>query len=815
VLPGGAIVRARWFGDQPIVEIDVRAVTPQTQPEELGGFVLWPEGGDYDAVVGRDFLEIVLKLTATGYQNVVFDETEVPEELRVTKYYQSIFPDGLKHSGNVDWTNASETLSVSWYGPRSRYLEPETVDGTIGGVTLRGRVYAHGQLLFDVRGAEAAALLADSGGNVVGAAVRVTEDGLVLLVVVATDENLDSVLAVDIVGTAATPIWTVDLDSVRLLGQRSRPGSEYDRYLHPFFFNPAATEARCIRDDANRRVEIILAVDEDAELATFSEAYHAYPALAGSTVLTDHVSNAINNRSLTVPDITYTPSPAPGTPNTYTINGTQERNLPIWYSGVDILFLPRFFVDSTMTSTETCGFMVQAVDYRPDGTVVYLQTQEPQVEQSGTAEGTYVMNGGDATLTCSAMSDGDAVVPGGEGNRPKASVAGTLTINTTTTQTWTNNESSTQTLRFGGGDFEYDVVLTGSYTETQTMSGAGTASNTFSHSFDTSLMTPGGPGVPAGPGDAGFYDALSYSYAIDGYNLLASPEVDAASVDCELTLSGSCAGSRVSETLVFLYADLRHDCVVYLRERDTRTLVGNYSDTYSNTSVATKGATTKVHSIPCSVTNVRLRTLVVRQRDEVLFEHNYNLSTESLTPLRSYTQSIHISPDGYFFNSTTPGLTGGYVDTLTQLPDTLFNTGTISFARTGINQLGAHVFSDVWPNFPALTDYSPPPDPEETGESTSGSDPVNVLVDTLYGQMAVGTKDSWPITESPTDYDSWRGYGAWAFYKGRYCFSCPAPADGFTPGWHTQVSRVETLSGIILEHTSAHPIWVLPRTRGL
>lgn len=806
----GTVIVAQIIGAIPTLTITAPARPAKPDQIDLGGFVVWPDGEDY-AALSRDLPELVLVPTRAGYKVGHSDADNIPAGLS-SRSYLPLFPapDGLKQSGNIDWTNASETLSVSWYGPRSRYLEPEGVAGFLGGATLRGRVYAHGQLLFDARGPAAAALLGDNAAVVTGAALRRTDTGLVLLAVVATDSNHDWVLAVDVVGTADTTILTVDLDTLRLLGDRSRPGSEYDRYLHPFFFNPDATEARCIRDDANRRVEVILTVDEAVELATFGEAYHPYPALAGATVLVDHVSNAINNRSLVVPDITYTPSPAPGSPNTYTINGTQVRNLPIWYSDPSILFLPRFFIDSTMNSTETCGFLVQAVDYRPDGTVVYLQTQEPQVEQSGTAEGTYVMNGGDATLTCSAMSDGDAVSPGGELNGPKASVAGTLTINTTTTQSWTNNESSIQTLRFGGGDFEYDVVLTGAYTETQTSSGAGTANNSFSDSFDTSLMI-GGPG----PGDAAFYDALTYSYAIGGYHLLASPEVDAAAVDCQLTLSGSCAGSRVTETLVLLYADLRHDCVVYLRERDTRTLAGSYSNTTTNTDITTKGATTKVHSIPCTITTVRLRTLVVRQRDAVLFEHNYSLPTEVLTPLRSYTQSIHISPVGEFFNSTSPGLTGGYVDTLTPLHDTLFNTGAVSFARTGINQLGAHTFSSVWPFFPTLTDYSPPPDPEETGDSTSGSDAVNVLVDTLYGQMAVGTKDTWPINDGPTDFANWRGYGAWAFYKDRYCFSCPAPTDGFGAGWHTQLARTEFMSDVILLHRSAHPIWVLPAVRGL
>lgn len=293
-LGDGTYLEARFEGEIPIVEIITHAAEKALTPAFLDGFVVAP--GGFDPVA---FNEVLLQPSGRDNWSVFFfsaEETPVDYPTRSGIYSKANdrplldAPAGLKHAGNVDWRNRSETLSVSWAGPASRYFNDGGDRDTY--------VYYKGAVLFDI------ALYNDAlfggGSSVVNGACLAKHDGLTLIVALRraagfpSFSDFDTFIAVPLriaegysrpasgkLEEVARLEAAIDPehpeDAIVILLDREDPNLATDEQ-HPWMFNQAGTQARCMRPDHNTTIyECIVDVALDDGTAIYSELTEAWP----------------------------------------------------------------------------------------------------------------------------------------------------------------------------------------------------------------------------------------------------------------------------------------------------------------------------------------------------------------------------------------------------------------------------------------------------------------------------------------------------------------------------------------------------------
>lgn len=160
---GSATARRRFvLGDGAIIEIGLAGLQSTVHivtPEAAGArvrvqehFVVWPREGDPPESIDEDHPQLMIRFADDEFATLFYDaDIEGYEDFEGTRgTYRTdrgevVFPDGVRHAGNVDW-RSSEGLRVSWYGPSTRYfldpyVQPRSQYGT--------KVFMLGQELFD------------------------------------------------------------------------------------------------------------------------------------------------------------------------------------------------------------------------------------------------------------------------------------------------------------------------------------------------------------------------------------------------------------------------------------------------------------------------------------------------------------------------------------------------------------------------------------------------------------------------------------------------------------------------------------------
>lgn len=375
------MVEAAFIDGMPRVRIVAHgpAKAPNEPGPPLEGFVVTP-GGPHG--VGS-FPEVVLqpKKGADVWHVSFYDETTVPMDYPAKhSIYKPTFPDGLIYAGQVDWRSTDEKLSVCWDGPRTRYFS----DGSAGS----SLVYFKNAVVFDAAPVMGALGLGSDTVEVRGACL--TSSGMRLLVVVLRTlggVSYDSVLSVPLGMSpptkppGLTPRMHANVlhpaDSIEVLLDRALPGDEND-IAHPWFFNQAGTEARCMRPDGNTTMhELVLGVDPTTGEWTVTRNSEAWPTVTTA----DSVSRTL--RALRIEGTYNAERVASGGTVVESLSGAMSA-----YRGAgvntpsDEEYELDYIVAQTRTTTVSgSGALRIAVDYR-DGAPVYAFALPPDTTES-------------------------------------------------------------------------------------------------------------------------------------------------------------------------------------------------------------------------------------------------------------------------------------------------------------------------------------------------------------------------------------------------------------------------------------------------
>jgi hypothetical protein len=148
-LQDGTVVRARFEGEIPIMEIETVAQRLPARDTFLSGLVALPRTQASTTAFGP-FAETVLSPFKVGapdehWESYFYDASYVPTGgggiYSKTPQGKPLYADGLKYGGNLDWRNTDESLTVSFVGPASRYF-PE-------GMSFGQWVFFNGDVIFD------------------------------------------------------------------------------------------------------------------------------------------------------------------------------------------------------------------------------------------------------------------------------------------------------------------------------------------------------------------------------------------------------------------------------------------------------------------------------------------------------------------------------------------------------------------------------------------------------------------------------------------------------------------------------------------
>ena len=144
-LDDGTVLTGEIVGGQPRMTIDVRIPLASGRRQQYrDDFVVWARDADRPGGIDPEHPQQILRPSWTTY----FYSADTPghEGFEGQKgTYIAMFPDGVKHAGNIDWRGAGEQR-VSWYGPSTRYwLDPHVHPTRQYGK----QVFMLGQVLFD------------------------------------------------------------------------------------------------------------------------------------------------------------------------------------------------------------------------------------------------------------------------------------------------------------------------------------------------------------------------------------------------------------------------------------------------------------------------------------------------------------------------------------------------------------------------------------------------------------------------------------------------------------------------------------------
>lgn len=372
--PDGSIVRARWIGDQPLIEIRTVASPPREESVARYGFVTWPTdattGAPYEANSDR------IILAAPDYSPI-----REPG-------YAGVFPAGLNRAGNIDWHGAGpRPWVVSWYGPRTRYIDFSA--------PLEPWVFFKGQVLVDARD------FIDVDAVVLGACVA-QFGGDAWLVVVNEDfyfARWERVWTVRLVGEPTDPEVTVDAGSFIMLDGRTH--GDYNYGSHPWVFNPRGTEGRMLTEASDAQGDglyeriIRLVEDGESDNGFAVERDQVVHPLQAKTTHEGYTSatygryvGAVQHISRSVPDpATFLPTDSTGLPS-----GTWVDTPGFFSEGVhpdeaypaSSIGMIGFTYERRIANPE--AWQLIAVDYLPDGEVVYAhgRTAELLRQEAGT-----------------------------------------------------------------------------------------------------------------------------------------------------------------------------------------------------------------------------------------------------------------------------------------------------------------------------------------------------------------------------------------------------------------------------------------------
>lgn len=126
-LANGAVVRARYVGDHPIVEIDTSTMQRETvELQLLQGVVVHPRSYTNAAAFGQ-YPDVLCLPSGETWRTRVYDGAWQPDPDAPRGVYRTcpqgpLFEAGLTVGGCVDWRSADELLVVTWDGPSSRYF---------------------------------------------------------------------------------------------------------------------------------------------------------------------------------------------------------------------------------------------------------------------------------------------------------------------------------------------------------------------------------------------------------------------------------------------------------------------------------------------------------------------------------------------------------------------------------------------------------------------------------------------------------------------------------------------------------------------
>lgn len=252
VMEDGVIIEASRNGAQRTIMVEVPQRGPQQPkrliPDNVKGFVVWPHAANGDLTLLEDD-RIILAMRGDDLNMQAVGRGQ----------YINKFPDGpvypsLTGAGNVDWEGRGWRLS--WYGPRSRYLDNGVVFGPL--------LFFKGQPLIDLMDTEET--------TVRGAAVANTPSGdWLILVTTSPFNNARQFFAYKIIGSPDDPAVTLDIGSQKLLGLHNN-AYFFESRGHPWFFSPDGLTGKVIGDQLGI-VEITVTINiEDGEPDSITKA---------------------------------------------------------------------------------------------------------------------------------------------------------------------------------------------------------------------------------------------------------------------------------------------------------------------------------------------------------------------------------------------------------------------------------------------------------------------------------------------------------------------------------------------------------------
>lgn len=263
-MPDGSIVRARFDGEIPVIEV-IAAPTEERpgQVREIEGFIVRPSPeADQDA--NTDLNQVLLLFGGT-YKPTFYDAAHIPPGLEAGTYTKT-FATGLDY-GNVDWRNDSKHMQVNWLGPNGRYFGD--TEGSYGGPL----VWCKGRVLFDTREPYASALGIFETA-VQGACLR----GRLWLYVVVRTNTVETLVRFRVHSEAeakrARALGLANIEEHRFADLILDPASgevlashtiPTNNGVHPWFFNASGTVAKRIdcSNSSNGNIEWTLTEAED------------------------------------------------------------------------------------------------------------------------------------------------------------------------------------------------------------------------------------------------------------------------------------------------------------------------------------------------------------------------------------------------------------------------------------------------------------------------------------------------------------------------------------------------------------------------
>lgn len=299
-LPDGAVITAEKIGEQVRMKIKPPPRGGEDQPERTPeDFVVWARDDAHPDGIDFEHPQQILRSPGEAWKTFFFDgDIAGFDDFGGPKgTYIGQFPDGIRHAGNVDWTD-ERGERLSWYGPSTRYfmepyVQPDAQYGKF--------VFQLGQIVLDMD-----AYILDSTEQptiaerwIFGAAKRgiwlyVIHGGLFHFntppttfprkdgVIVSPSQSAESDLVLSrFLLAGAAPFLTVVPNSREELWRQTRVFP-----MQPWFFNASCTKAVChalppgivfapadypIFDVSTEHQFLTLDIDVDEGTATFSE----------------------------------------------------------------------------------------------------------------------------------------------------------------------------------------------------------------------------------------------------------------------------------------------------------------------------------------------------------------------------------------------------------------------------------------------------------------------------------------------------------------------------------------------------------------